>query len=122
MNLSFANATIARIRGTTLAALAALSICSMPLCAQDAKPAGNSVRPEVGKPLQAAVDLLRAKKYRDAMAKIHETEAALMLGGKSAYEVYMVQRVKGQIAASGGEPVVAAEAFETAIASGAAPG
>ncbi len=44
-----------------------------------------------------------------------------MLGGKSAHEVYLVQRVKGQIAGSSGEPLVSAEAFEAAIASGAIP-
>lgn len=108
-------------RSIALALLAVIALGSTQLNAQDAKPAGNTVRPEVGKPLQAAVDLLRAKKFKDAMAKIHDAEAALMLAGKSPYEVYMVQRVKGQIAASGGEPLVAAEAFEAAIGSGAAP-
>ena len=121
MKLFFAKTAVRGIRGIVAATMTALALGAMPLHAQDAKPAGNTVRPEVGKPLQAAIDFLRAKKYKDAMARIHDTEAALMLPGKSANEVYLVQRVKGQIAASSGEPAVAAEAFEAAIGSGAIP-
>ena len=84
MKLFFAKTAVRGIRGIAAATLTALALGAMPLHAQDAKPAGNTVRPEVGKPLQAAGELLRAKKYKDAMAKIHDTEAALMLGGKSA--------------------------------------
>ena len=70
-----------RIRCLALGLLSALAVASTPLSAQDAKPAGNTVRPEIGKPLQAAMDALRAKKYKDAMARIHEAEAGLMLAG-----------------------------------------
>ena len=121
MNISSSPFPRLSVRRLALGLLAVLAFASTPLVAQDAKPAGNTVRPEIGKPLQAAMDALRAKKYKDAMARIHEAEAGLMLGGKSAHEVYLVQRVKGQIAGSSGEPLVSAEAFEAAIASGAIP-
>ncbi|MBP6108394.1 MAG: hypothetical protein KA484_00775 [Rhodocyclaceae bacterium] len=121
MNTSFRFFATIEFRRLALAVVAFCSLSSIGAIAQDAKPAGNTVRPEIGKPLQAAMDALRAKKYKDAMARIHEAEAGLMLAGKSAHEVYLVQRVKGQIAGSSGEPQIAAEAFEAAIASGAIP-
>jgi outer membrane protein assembly factor BamD (BamD/ComL family) len=79
---------------------------------------GASVRPEVGKPVSAAIDLLKAKKGRDSLVKLRDAEA---VAGKSAYESYLIARVKGQAAASAGEPAVAAEAFEAALASPAMP-
>ncbi|MBK9520582.1 MAG: hypothetical protein KBA96_07855 [Rhodocyclaceae bacterium] len=106
----------------TFVAFGVPSFFPSPAHADEAKPAAGTVRPEVGKSLQVAVELLKAKKYKEAMTKIHEAEAALMLPGKTPHEVYMVQRVKGQIAAGAGDPMVAAEAFEAAIASGAIPG
>lgn len=82
----------------------------------------NTVRAEVAKPIQASLDLLKAKKYKDALTKIHDAEAALMiLPGRTPFESYMVQRVKGQVASASGDAAVAAEAFEAAIASPAIP-
>src|SRR6185295_5874153 len=43
----------------------------------------QSVRPEVGKPLQAASELLRAGKAKEALGKIREADA---VGGKTAAE------------------------------------
>lgn len=77
-----------------------------------------SMRPEVGKPIQAAIEALKAKKGKEALARVHEAEA---VGGKSAYETYLVERVKGQAASLAGEPAVAATAFESALASSAIP-
>ena len=81
--------------------------------------AQNTVRPEVGKPLQAAESLFKAKKYRDALAKVAQADAA---AGKTAYETYMIQRTRGSIAAAAGDHDTAAKAFEAVIASGRASG
>lgn len=79
---------------------------------------GATVRPEIGKPVNAALELLKARKGKDGLAKVREAEA---VGGKSPYETYLVARVKGQAASLAGEPGVAAEAFEAALASPAMP-
>lgn len=77
--------------------------------------AQNTVRPEVGKPLQAADSLFKAKKYREALAKVAEAEAA---SGKTPYETYVIQRTRGSIAAAAGDHASAARDFEAVIASG----
>lgn len=77
-----------------------------------------SMRPELAKPMQAAIDDLKAKKGKEALAHVREAEA---IPGKSPYEAYMVDRVKGQAATLAGEPAVAAAAFEAALTSSAIP-
>jgi hypothetical protein len=86
--------------------------------AQDKPAAGPTVRPEVGKPLQAAIDLLKGKKAKEALARAKEAQA---VPNKTPYETYLVSRVLGQAAASAGEPATAASALESAAASSAAP-
>lgn len=77
-----------------------------------------SVRPEVGKPLQAAVDLLKARRAKEALAKAREAQTQ---SDKTPYESYLVARVVGQAAAAAGDPATAAQALETAAGSSAAP-
>ena len=79
---------------------------------------GETVRPEVGTPLQAAQALIREKKYREALAKIREAENAK---DKTPYEVYVIDRMRGVAAASAGDTAVAVRSFEAAIASGRLP-
>ena len=76
-----------------------------------------SLRPEVGKPLQAAQELIKARKYREALAKIQEAEAA----AKSPYETFMIERMRGSAAAQAGDNETAARSFENVIASGRLP-
>jgi hypothetical protein len=80
---------------------------------------GPAVRPEVGKPIQAALELLKGRRGKEALAKAREAQA---VRDKSAYESYLVERVIGQAAAAAGEAGTAARALEAAAASGAAPG
>jgi len=75
----------------------------------------QSVRPEVGKPLQAAGDLLRAGKAKEALAKIREADA---VGGKTAQEQLMIDRMRGSAAQRAGENSTAAQAFEAVFNSG----
>ena len=76
-----------------------------PTFAQEAK----TVRPEIGKPLQAAQELLKQKKGKDALAKVRETES---VSDKTAHEVFLIDQVRGQAAALAGEAAVAARSFE----------
>lgn len=78
----------------------------------------ETLRPEVGTPLQAAQALMREKKYREALARIHEAEN---VKDKTPYEVYIIDRMRGVAAAGAGDAAVAIRSFEAAIASGRMP-
>lgn len=84
---------------------------------QDAKSAAT-VRPEVGTPLQAALDLLKAKKAKAALAKLDEADA---VKNKTPFESYMVARLRAQAEAAAGDAAAAARSFEATAASPAAP-
>ncbi len=69
----------------------------------------QGLRPEVGKPLQQASELLKAGKARDALAKVREAEG---VAGKTAAEQLTVDRMKGAAAQRAGDNALAIEAFE----------
>ncbi len=86
--------------------------------AQEPGAGGQTVRPEIGKPIQAAIELLKSKKGKEALAKVREAQA---VGDRTPYENYLVERVLGQAAAAAGEPSIAARAFEVVATSPASP-
>ncbi|MFO1340989.1 MAG: hypothetical protein U1F53_22675 [Burkholderiaceae bacterium] len=75
----------------------------------------QNIRPEVGKPLQQAGDLLRGGKAKEALAKVREADA---VGGKSAQEQFMIDRMKGSAAQRAGDNATAIQAFEAVFNSG----
>ena len=75
----------------------------------------QGIRPEVGRPLQAASELLKAGKAREALAKAREADA---VGGKTPAEQLMIDRMKGAAAQRAGDNGTAIAAFESAFASG----
>lgn len=75
----------------------------------------QSIRPEVGKPLQQAGELLKAGKAREALAKVREADA---VGGKNAQEQFMIDRMRGSAAQRAGDNGTAIQAFEAVFASG----
>lgn len=75
----------------------------------------QAVRPEVGKPLQQASELLKAGKGKEALAKVREADA---VGGKTPAEQLMIDRMKGAAAQRAGDHGAAVAAFETVFASG----
>ncbi len=82
--------------------------------AQEQKGGGNTVRPEIGKPIQAALDLLKSKHSKEALARVQEAEA---VPAKTPYEAYLVERVRAQAEAAAGNAAAAARAFEATAAS-----
>ncbi len=66
----------------------------------------QGVRAEIGKPLQQASELLRAGKAKEALAKAREADA---VGGKTAAEQLVIDRMKAAAAQRAGD-------FPTAIA------
>lgn len=89
-----------------------------PALAQEQKARSDTVRPEIGKPIQAAIDLLKKKRGKEALARVGEADA---VKDKTAYELYLVERVRGQAAAAAGQASTAARALEMAALSPAAP-
>jgi len=88
---------------STLAAALLLSLAATATQAQ-------ALRPEVGKPLQAASDLLKAGKGREALARVREAEA---VGGKTAAESLMVDRMKAAAAQRAGDTGATTQALES---------
>jgi len=95
-----------------------IALAAASALAQEPAPSGPTVRPEIGKPIQAAIDLLKSKKGKEALGKVREAQT---VGDRTPYENYLVERVLGQAAAAAGEPAIAARAFENVAASPAAP-
>lgn len=89
-----------------------------PALAQEQKARSDTVRPEIGKPIQAAIDLLKKKRGKDALARVGEADA---VKDKTPYELYLVERVRGQAAAAAGQASTAARALEMAALLPAAP-
>jgi outer membrane protein assembly factor BamD (BamD/ComL family) len=75
----------------------------------------ETVRPEVGKPLQAAQELLKAQKPKEALGEINKADA---VANKTAFESYLVERMRASAAAGAGDVPLAIKAFEAVIASG----
>jgi thioredoxin-like negative regulator of GroEL len=85
------------------------------MSASSQTPAQESVRPEVGKPLQAAQELMRSGKHREALARLREAEA---VGNRTPYEGYLIERLRGSAAAGVGDDAAALAAFDAVLASG----
>jgi len=80
--------------------------------------AQEGIRPEVGKPLQAAQDLIKAGKYKEALAKVRDADG---VGGKNASESLLVERMRIAAASGAGDVETAARSFEAINASGKVP-
>ena len=75
----------------------------------------ETIRPEVGKPLQAAQELLKSQKPREALVEINKAAA---IANKTPFESYLVERMRASAAAGAGDVPAAIKAFEAVIASG----
>jgi hypothetical protein len=80
--------------------------------------AADTVRADVGKPLQEAQRLLGAGKAREALAKLKDADA---VGNKTDFEKYQIERVRASAAATAGDTAVASKSFEALIASSRTP-
>jgi hypothetical protein len=76
--------------------------------------AQEAVRPEIGKPLQAAQDHLKAQRFKEAMASVRQADA---VGNKSANEQTLVERMRLSAALGAGDNGAAERAFEALSAS-----
>jgi hypothetical protein len=89
------------LRALTLSLIAAAWIGSA---------AAQGLRPEVGKPLQQAGELLKAGKPKDALAKVREAEA---VPNRSPAEQLTIDRMKAAAAQRAGDTATAIQALES---------
>ena len=79
----------------------------------------DTVRPEVGKPLQAAQALVKQRKGREALAEVAKAEA---VPNRTAYENFLIQQMRGSAAVAAGDNEAAIRAFEAVLGSGRVSG
>lgn len=77
-----------------------------------------AVKPEIAKPLKAAADLMRAGKFKEALAKVREADA---VPNKNAAEQLTIERARGSAALGARDYDTAARAFEKVLDSGKLP-
>src|SRR5438093_3831966 len=70
------------------------------------------VRPELGKPLQAAQEAAKAGKYDEALARLREADAVPNL---TPHEAFLIARLRGFSALGAGDTATAIKAFELVI-------
>jgi hypothetical protein len=80
---------------------------------------GDGVRPEVGKPLQAAQGFVKQRKGREALAEVAKAEA---VGNRTAYENLLINQMKGSAATLAGDQDTAIKAFDAVLSSGRVSG
>lgn len=78
-------------------------------------PEGDAARPAVGKPLTEAQELVKQKKFKEALAKVREADA---VPNKNAYETFLVDQVKFIAAFSAGDLNTAETAYNEMEKSG----
>jgi hypothetical protein len=104
--------------GFIAAGLGVASLSSMALAPSSAY-AADALRPEVGKPLQAAQDLAKKGSFKAALEEINKAEA---VGGKTAHETLVIEEMRGSVAQQAGDTGAAIKSYEAVIASGALDG
>ncbi|MCX7169061.1 MAG: hypothetical protein NTY41_01910, partial [Proteobacteria bacterium] len=67
----------------------------------------------MGKPLQAAQELTKAKQYKEALDKV---DAAAAVPDQTPFEAYLIARTRGAAAFSDGQIALAAQSFSAAMA------
>jgi tetratricopeptide (TPR) repeat protein len=80
--------------------------------------AQTAMRPEVGKPLQAAQELLKNRKYREALTKLHELDS---VAGKTPNEIYNIEFTRASAASQAGDYSTAVKSYEEVLNSGKLP-
>lgn len=81
--------------------------------------ATETVKASIGALLHDASDLAKAKKYKDALAKLRDADA---VPGKTAYESYVIESTRGSYAMAFGDKETAVKAYEAVVSSGRVTG
>lgn len=73
----------------------------------------DAARAEIGRPVQQAEQLLRQKRFTEALAKLAEADK---VGGKTAYETYVIEATRAAVLNDSGDYRGAIAALEAALA------
>jgi outer membrane protein assembly factor BamD (BamD/ComL family) len=92
-----------------LRAGAAAALCAAGVFLAGAAGAQETVRPEIGKPLQQAQELIKSGHSREALAKVREAEA---VGARNENEKFLIERMRLAAASLAGDADMAARSFE----------
>jgi outer membrane protein assembly factor BamD (BamD/ComL family) len=92
-----------------LGAGAALALLVAGVALAGAAGAQETLRPEIGKPLQQAQELIKSGHSREALAKVHEAE---VVGARNENEKYLLERMRLAAASLAGDADTAARSFE----------
>ena len=79
----------------------------------------DAVRPEVGKPLQAANAFVKQRKGREALAEVAKAEA---VPNRTAHENFLISQMRGSASVVAGDHDGAIRAFEAVLGSGRVSG
>jgi hypothetical protein len=93
--------------------LAATMLCASVASGQEA------LRPEIGRPLQAAQEMIKGGRFKEALVKVREAEAA---GARNANETFLIERMRLAAASGAGDADTAARSFEAISGSGRVSG
>ncbi|MFZ6736003.1 tetratricopeptide repeat protein [Undibacterium sp. Ji42W] len=74
--------------------------------------AQESLRPEIAKIVHGAGELYKAKKFREALSKIHEADS---VGGKTVNENFTIERMRLSIASAAGDNDTVIRSAETIV-------
>ncbi|MFL6659423.1 MAG: tetratricopeptide repeat protein [Massilia sp.] len=97
-------------------AMAAIGFtAAMPVMGLSTAVAAETLRAEIGGPLQTAQKMMAQGNARGALGELRKLDS---VGNKSANESYLIERVRAAAASSAGDYDMAAHSFETLIASG----
>ena len=87
-----------RLRGLLCSCVLSAFVAFAPAAMAQGK--ADAVRPEVGKPLQAAQGLVKQRKGREALAEVAKAEA---VPNRTPYENFLIQQMRGSAAAAAGD-------------------
>lgn len=106
----------AALRAVLVALPLALGAAAAP--ADEAAPPKDTVRQEVGVPLQAAINFIKERKFPEALAKIKDAEA---VPNRTPFENFKIEQIRASIAANSGDTALEITALEALVASGRLP-
>lgn len=103
----------------TLSKVVLAFACALSLWSVASVASAEGLRPEVGKPLQAAQAALKARRYAEAAAKVREADG---VPNKSPNEALTIERMRAAVATASGDTATAIRSYENIIATGKLPG
>ncbi len=98
-----------RSRGRSLAKVAGAWAAAAMLFGAATLTQAQNLRPEVGRPLAQAAELIKAGKGREALAKVREADA---VGGKTPQEQLTIERMRASAAQRAGDTATTTQALE----------